>query len=422
MRRLYTVILYLVLPFVLLRLWMKNRKNPVALKFWYKRLGVGLRSASERGIWVCAVSVGESVAAIPLIKALQRRHPSIPIIVTGETVGGADCIRAGLGDRVTQLYSPYDLPWVLKRFFNILKPRLLILTEKELWPNLLVACRKNKVPVVLANARLSARSARAYSYISAITREMLSNISLVLAQGEADAERFIGLGLAPDRLHVTGSIKFDLELPAQLFERAKQLRQAWGQDRLVWIAASTHAGEEEQILEAFTYVRKQFPTLLLISVPRHMDRVTRLQDLYQHYGFQVIKRSEAKVCSHETDIFLGDTIGELILFYAAADLAFVGGSLVERGGQNPLEPAAIGLPIILGPFTFNFDLITEQLKQRGIGIQITNAQELAAQVIALLADPQKCQEIGHHAKKFVERNKGALAKHVALIERLIELN
>ncbi|MES2998635.1 MAG: lipid IV(A) 3-deoxy-D-manno-octulosonic acid transferase [Pseudomonadota bacterium] len=422
MRYLYTIIFYLLLPFILLRLWVKNRKKPAALKFWYERLGIGLRPVSEGGIWLHAVSVGESSAAIPLIKALQQRYPNIPVIVTGETVGGAERIRAGVGSSVTQLYSPYDLPLVLRKFLKMLKPRLLILMETELWPNLLAECQTNEVPVIVANARLSDRSAQGYQRILLVTQEMLKRITLVVAQTQADAERFIALGLSRDRVCVTGSIKFDLELPAQLTEHAKQVREIWGKDRLIWIAASTHEGEEEQILEAFTQVRKYFPNVLLVSAPRHVDRAFRLQHLYQRHGYQVIKRSENKICSRATDIFILDTMGELLLFYAAADLTFVGGSLVERGGQNPLEPAAVGLPILTGPHTFNFALITEQLKQRGVEIQINNAQELAEQVIALLSNPEKKQEIGHEAKKFVEENKGAVIKHLELIEGIMNIS
>jgi 3-deoxy-D-manno-octulosonic-acid transferase len=420
MKYLYTIIFYLILPIILLRLWLKNRKNPAARAYWYERLARKLRPAPRYGIWIHAVSVGESIAAIPLIKALQQRYPQLPVIVTNETIGGADRIRVSLGNRVTQLYSPYDLPLVLKKYFNILKPRLLILMETELWPNLLAVCRKNKVPVIVANARLSERSAKGYRRILSVTQSMLSGIDLVIAQSQADANRFIALGLAPDRIHVTGSIKFDLELSPQLPERARQLRETWGQERLIWIAASTHEGEEEQILEAFAQVRKRLANVLLVSVPRHVDRVFRLQNLYQSHGYQVVRRSQNKTCNKDTDIFIGDTMGELLSFYAASDLAFVGGSLVARGGQNPLEPAAVGLPLLTGPYTFNFELITEQLKQRGVEIQVNNAKELAEQVIALLSDPQRRREIGEDAKKFVEENKGSLVKHLALIEMVMD--
>ncbi|MES2141735.1 MAG: lipid IV(A) 3-deoxy-D-manno-octulosonic acid transferase [Pseudomonadota bacterium] len=418
MRYLYTIIFSLLLPFILLRLWVKNRKHSAALKFWYERLGIGLRPVPQQAIWVHAVSVGESIAAIPLIKGLQQRYPNIPIVVTGETVGGAERIRAGLGNSVAQLYSPYDLPFILKKFFNRIKPRLLILIETELWPNLLAECRENRVPVVVANARLSERSALGYRRILSLTQEMLNGINLVIAQTQADADRFVDLGLSSDRVQITGSIKFDLELPPHLAEQSQLLRELWGKDRPIWIAASTHEGEEVQILDAFALVQKKIANALLVSVPRHVDRVSRLESFYQSRGYSTIKRSENKQAGN-ADIFIGDTMGELLAFYAAADLAFVGGSLVEKGGQNPLEPAAVGIPILMGPHTFNFAFITNQLKRRGIEIQVQNAQELAEQVIALLSNPQKRQEIGKDAKKFVEENKGAVSKHLELISGLI---
>lgn len=422
MRFFYTIIFYLLLPFILLRLWIKNRHNPAGLQFWYERLGIGLRPAPSGGIWLHAVSVGESLTAIPLIKALQLRYPAIPIVVTNETINGAERIRVGLGNSVTRLYFPYDLPLILKKFFNKLRPRLLILLETELWPNLLATCHLYQVPVILINGRLSERSARAYRRILPVTQRMLKSINLLAAQFQADADRFMALGLPKDRIHVTGNLKFDLKLPPQLSTEAKKLRAHWGKDRLVWIAASTHPGEEELIAEAFSQVQSCLANVLLVSVPRHVERAAQLEYLYRSQGLEVIKRSQQKPCTSTTDVFIGDTMGELLSFYAAADLAFVGGSLVEKGGQNPLEPAAVGLAILTGPYTFNFESITEQLKQRGIEIQVNNAQELAKQVVFLLSNPAKRQQMGMDAKKFVQENKGVVLKQMQLIENFINLS
>lgn len=420
MRFLYTIIFYLLLPFILLRLWLKNRKTPNGLQFWHERLGCGLRPLSPGGIWVHAVSVGESIAAIPLIKILQQRYPDIPITVTNETITGAERIRVGLGNSVAQLYFPYDLPLVLKKFFNALQPKLLILLETELWPNILAACQLYQVPVALVNARLSERSAKAYRRIFPITQQMLKSINVIAAQFRADADRFIDLGFPAEKIRVTGSLKFDLTLPMQLSEHAQRWRKIWGENRPVWIAASTHPGEEELILQAFTQARRSFPDLLLISIPRHVDRVPQLEQLYSSQAYKLIKRSEHKDSEmSDVDIFIGDTMGELLIFYAAADLAFVGGSLVEKGGQNPLEPAAVGLPILTGPYTFNFATITEQLKQRNIEIQVNNATELAEQVIALLSDSVRREQKGLEAKKFVAENKGSVLKQMQLIENLL---
>jgi 3-deoxy-D-manno-octulosonic-acid transferase len=421
MRFFYTIIFYLLLPFILLRLWIKNRKTPSGLKFWHERLGFGLRPFSPGGIWIHAVSVGESMTAIPLIKLLQQRYPSISITVTNETVTGAERIRVELGNSVTQLYFPYDLPLVLKKFFKALQPKLLILLETELWPNLLAACQLYQVPVALVNARLSERSARSYRRILPVIQKMLKSINVIAAQFQADADRFIALGFPAEAIQVTGSLKFDLTLPLELSEQAQRWRKNWGENRPVWIAASTHPGEEELILQAFTQVRRFFPDLLLVSIPRHVDRVPQLEQLYSSQKtYQFIKRSdhnESKLS--DIDIFIGDTMGELLIFYAAADLAFVGGSLVEKGGQNPLEPAAIGLPILTGPYTFNFATITEQLKQRNVEIQVNNAKELAEQIIALLSNPARRLQKAREAKKFVAENKGSVLKQMQLIETLL---
>lgn len=419
MRYFYTVLFYIALPVVLLRLWVKNCKTHAALKFWHERLGIGLRPVSQHGIWIYAVSVGESTAAIPLIKGLQQYYPALPLTVSNETIGGADRIYQALGTRVAQLYSPYDLPCVVKKFFRILKPQLLILMETELWPNLLAACQHYNVPVLVANARLSAQSARGYQRILSITQEMLGGITRVAAQTQDDADRFIALGLPPDRIRLTGNIKFDVELPSDLIEQAKQLRKKWGNDRLVWIAASTHQGEEEQILDAFTSVRKKLGNVLLVSVPRHINRTAYLEKLYRSRGYHTVRRSENKPCTCATDIFIGDTLGELLLFYAAADLAFIGGSLVKKGGQNPLEAAAVGLPLLTGPYTFNFDFITQQLQERGIEIQVHDVGELTKQVINLLSNPQKRQQMGREAKRFVDENKGSVKKQLHVINELL---
>ncbi|WP_342227807.1 lipid IV(A) 3-deoxy-D-manno-octulosonic acid transferase [Rickettsiella endosymbiont of Rhagonycha lignosa] len=407
------------MPFILLRLWIKNRQIPNGLQFWHERLGFGLRPFLPGGIWVHAVSVGESLAAIPLIKLLQQRYPVTPIIVTNETKTGAERIRVELGDSVTQLYFPYDLPLVLRRFFKALQPKLLILIETELWPNLLASCQLYQVPVALVNARLSERSAKSYRRILPLVRKMLNSINAIAAQFQADADRFIALGFPAEKMQVTGSLKFDLTLPLSLTEQAQHWRKIWGENRPVWIAASTHPGEEELILQAFTEARRFYPDLLLVSIPRHVDRVPQLEQLYNQ-TYKSIKRSDHNQSKmSDVDIFIGDTMGELLIFYAAADLAFVGGSLVEKGGQNPLEPAAVGLPILTGPYTFNFVTITEQLKQRHVEIQVTSAKELAEQVIALLSDPERRQQMSHEAKKFVAENKGSVLKQMQLIENLL---
>lgn len=422
MRYFYTAVFYLLLPFLLLRLWIKYRKHPGALKYWHERLGIKLRSAPPQGIWLHAVSVGESMAAIPLIKALKQCYPQVSIIVTNETIGGVERIEAALGDGVVQLYAPYDIPWGLKKFFSVLQPRLIILMETELWPNLLAQARQRNIPVIVANARLSARSALNYHRVLPVMQEMLSGLRYVIAQTQEDADRFMALGFPAERVRVTGSIKFDLELPSQLIEQARALRILWGEQRLIWIAASTHEGEEEQIMEAFSQVRATLGRrVLLVLVPRHINRTPRLAALSARQGYQTVKRSDRQSCTAETDVFLGDTMGELLIFYAAADVAFLGGSLVEHGGQNPLEPAAVGVPILTGPHTFNFSSVNRQLLACGAQIEVMNAQMLAKSVITLLSDTPRRRRMGAQAQKYVEENKGAVLKHRQCVEQCLEI-
>lgn len=419
MRHLYTLIFYLALPIIFLRLLWKARKNPNYAKGLSERLGIINVEIPKGGLWIHAVSVGESIAAIPLIKTIKQRHPNLPVIVTNETPTGAACIRSGLGDAVLQFYAPYDVPCAVNKFLKKVQPSLLVLMETELWPNILHYCEQQKIPIVLINARLSERSAKGYQRIRQLIFSMLQSLTKIAAQTQADAERFIALGLPNERAVVTGSIKFDLDIPADLLERAKSLRQQWSGDRLIWIAASTHEGEEEKLVAVFTELRKKFPQLLLVSVPRHPDRCKQVADLYRRQGYNLMLRSENKSCTAETDIFIGDTMGELLLFYAVADVAFVGGSLVEKGGQNPLEPAALGLPVVVGPHTFNFAVITEQLKKSNAEIQVENMQQLTVQVAELLSDAQKRKQMGERGREFVKQNRGALARQLELIEKFL---
>lgn len=419
MRYFYSLLLYLSLPFIFLRLFWRARKNPAYLQRVSERFGFYKQEIIPNGIWIHAVSVGEVVAAVPMIKALQQSHPQISILVTTMTPTGADRVRAAFAGSVTHLYLPYDFPGAVSRFLKKAKPRLCLLMETELWPNLLHACQQYEVPVVLANARLSARSAASYLRVAKSTHAMVQALTLVFAQTQEDADRFVTLGVDPVKIKITGSIKFDLEIPEDLADKAKILRQTWGNDRPVWIAASTHEGEEELVLQAFATVRKILPETLLVSVPRHPERFQKVADLCRKQGYVVVMRSENKSCSAETNVFIGDSMGELLLFYSAADIAYVGGSLVPRGGQNPLEPAAVGVPVLTGPHIFNFALINAQLQASHAAINIDTPQQLAERVIELLRGHLQRQKMSEYGKEFVAKNRGALAKQLALIQEFL---
>ena len=419
LRRLYTGLLYLLLPLALLRLYWRGRQDAGHRRRWRERLGIIPPLPESSCLWVHAVSVGETRAALPLIRALLNRYPDLPLLVTTTTLTGSRQVREALGERVHHVYAPYDLPGAVARFLRQTRPRLALIMETELWPNLLRQCAVAGIPTLIANARLSERSARGYARIRWLTASMLRDITLIAAQAEADAERFRALG-AP-RVEVTGNLKYDLTLPDDLLERGRQFRQdVLGAHRAVWIAASTHAGEDEQVLEAFARLRARWPELLLLLVPRHPERFDGVAALYQQRGFSVVRRSEQRICTPEAAVFLGDSMGELLLFYAATDLAFVGGSLVPTGGHNVLEPALLGLPVLFGPHMFNFTEAGERLLEAKAAWQVTDAAELAAMVDRLLTDPALRQNAGQLGRSVVERHRGALAALLGWIETLLD--
>lgn len=419
MRYLYSFLIYLALPFILLRLWWRGRRAPGYRQRWRERFGHVNDRPAKPTIWIHAVSVGETLAATPLIKILLKNHPAIPVWITSTTPTGSERVLANFGNQVLHSYAPYDVPHAVERFIKHARPQLLIIMETELWPNLLHAAAKHAIPTLIVNARLSARSAKGYARIQPLSREMMQNITHMAAQYEDDARRFIALGCPPEKITITGNNKFDIEIPADLLQRGHALRAQWGTDRPIWIAASTHEGEEQIILAAFAQIRKKLPQLLLVLVPRHPERFARVTKLCEEQHYPVVLRSSGLACDEKTAIFIGDTMGELLLFFAASDCAFVGGSLIQQGGHNPLEPAALGIPVCMGPHVFNFAVICEQLKNANALIEVQNATELATCVMELLQNPAKHQAMSEQGKQVVAKNRGALAKQVALIEKFI---
>lgn len=363
-----------------------------------------------------SVSVGETLAAIPLVRALRHRYPNLPITVTTMTPTGSERVRSAFGDTVYHVYLPYDLPCSLRRFFDQIRPKVVIIMETELWPNLVAELHKRNIPLVIANARLSARSAAGYKKIGRLTKYMLRRITLVAAQNQEDGERFIDLGLKRSSLTVTGSLKFDISVTPELAARAVTLRRQWAPHRPVWIATSTHEGEESIVLAAHRQLLTNFPDLLLILAPRHPERFSTTQALTQSLGFNYTLRSSGELPSASTQVIVGDTMGELMLLYGIADLAFVGGSLVERGGHNPLEAAAHAIPVLMGPHTFNFKDICNKLEQADGLITVTDTASLAKEVGNLLADEDYRRYYGRHAVEVLHQNQGALQKLLSLLE------
>lgn len=414
MRRLYSLLLGLLLPLGLFHLLWLSRRAPAYRQRLSERLAIGSSGPEPADVWIHAVSVGEVQAAQLLIRSLLLE--SRRVLVTTNTPTGEKRLRELVGERVRHRYMPLDLMSFMGRFLDRVQPRLVLVMETEVWPNMLAACKQREIPVMLINARLSARSAKAYARVKGFASQTFNGFSAIAVQTEEDGDRITSLGVDSARIHVTGSLKFDTEPPGSLQVRAEVLRREFGVDRPVWIAASTRDGEEELVLAAHARVRTRHPTALLVLVPRHPERFDRVDSLVNRQGFASARRSRREQAQPETAVYLGDTMGELGLMLGAADLAFIGGSLVKIGGHNPLEAAALGLPVILGPHTFNFAQISELLLARGAAGRVQDAEELAAIVSRWLADANERTQIGERGRETIAQNRGAMARVKALID------
>ncbi|MDG9929229.1 MULTISPECIES: lipid IV(A) 3-deoxy-D-manno-octulosonic acid transferase [unclassified Pseudomonas] len=419
-RTLYSLILHLALPFIFLRLLWRAWRAPAYGRRIGERFSLGLPAFRPGGIWIHAVSLGESIAAAPLVRELLERHPELPVTVTCMTPTGSERIQALFGERIQHCYLPYDLPWACARFLDRLRPRLAVIMETELWPNHIHACHARGIPVALANARLSERSARGYARFAKLTAPMLAELELIAAQTAAEAERFRQLGARPGCIEVTGSIKFDLSVDPELPRRAAELRSGWGAAaRPVWIAASTHAGEDEVVLAAHRRLLAERADALLILVPRHPERFAQVFELCRREGFATVRRSTGEPVGDGVQVLLGDTLGELLFLYALADLAFVGGSLVPNGGHNLLEPAALGKPLLSGAHLFNFLEIAAQLRDAGDLLEVADGEALHGALSGLFADPDEAGRRAEAGLGVMRANQGALARLLAGLERLL---
>jgi len=444
--RLYSLLIYCAVPFAFAAvLWrgLRDRRHWQALG---ERFGWGRRLNSAPSIWLHAVSLGEMSAAAPLLRALRLKYPQYPLVLTTATLTGRARAAGLFGDGAEVRFLPYDTPGAVARFLDRIRPRLAIIVETELWPNLFAECERRGVPLVLASARLSAKSVARYWRLGNLFRGVFSAVSLVAAQTVEDAERFIAIGAQSARTQVVGNIKFDVSLGAEAIDKGRALRVSFGGARPTWIAGSTHAGEEEQVLAAHEKLRDGLPDALLLLVPRHPDRFQAVADLLRRRQVRFTRRSGAGGGSNGTSggrtsggrtsgggsdtsegtsgsepigaaqVVLVDTMGELESLYASADAAFVGGSLVPIGGHNLLEPAALGLPVLTGPHHFNGKDIARLMLDQGAALQVGNAQELAAALARLLADPQERRRIGAIGRHIVESNRGSVARLLELIE------
>lgn len=419
LRPLYSLLFYALLPWVLLRLLWKSRRQPGYRQRWGERLGFYTADPTRNTVWFHAVSVGECEAAFPLIKSLLSQDPSLTLLVTCTTLAGSARIRQALGDRVRHVYLPYDVPFAVRRFLDHCKPRLGVIMETEIWPNLFAACQSRQIPLAIVNGRLSDKSVRDYIRIGKVIRDSLAAVHAIAAQTPLDADRYRAIGAVPDRVKVLGNVKFDIDFDAAMQDRAMRLRRELFQQRPVWIAGSTHPGEEAVLLDALASLREAFPDLLLVLAPRHPERAMRLRMLCEGRGFAVCNRSVGQPCPPSTAVFLIDGIGELRFFYGTADVAFVGGSLVPHGGQNVLEAAAAGLPVLFGPYTANFREITSQLLAAGGATRVTDRSSLVQSLLELFMNPALAYEQGQRGRAFVAANRGAVERVTAWIRQLL---
>lgn len=414
LRYLYTFLYILAAPLLCVRWVYKSFKPPQYREPLRERFGIVSKEASD-SIWFHAVSMGESNAAIAIIKRLLAKYPDLNIIVTTTTPTGARQIYNGLGDKVKHHYSPCDLPGTIKRFIHRARPKLLVIMETELWPNWLHHLKEQQIPVILANGRLSERSAQKYEKVHSLAEEMMDAFVKILAVNQQDAERFQRIGLSVNNSVVTGNIKFDIDIPQ--FSDHEYFPQWKG--RPVWIAASTHKGEDELVLKAHQLICEKVPEARLILVPRHPERFESVARLISESGLSMARRSQPDSWDGSAQVLLGDTMGELMKAFNISDITWIGGSFAEIGGHNPIEPAVLAKPVLTGPYIFNFNEIFGDLIAAGGAQMVQNEVELADRIVKLMQTRDTAHDMGQKALQVIERNRGALDKTVSVIEQYL---
>ncbi len=407
MRLIYTLLFHLILPLVLLRLYWRGVKAPEYRKRWLERLAIFNRDYPKQVVWFHAVSVGEAEAVFPLIRMMLQRHPQAKILVTTTTPTGSARVKSVLAETVEHVYLPYDLPWVIDRFLNTFEPKIAIIMEKEIWPNLFAQCGARCIPLFIINARLSASSARNYKKIPPLVIPALNHVTAIVTQTLEDQKRFIEIGASVDKTTTMGNIKFDVSIAEEDIAAGQLLKRQLFPGRFVWIVASTHKGEDEIFLDIYRQIKTEIPHLLMLLVPRHPERFPVVRRLAEDRKLAVVMRSGEEYCPTQTDISVADTMGELKMLYAAADIALVGGSMVPVGGHNILEPLAVGLPVLFGPHMINFKEIAENVLLRQAAIQCKDDNEITKTVRSLHDDIEFRQSLSANGKEFIKSNQGA---------------
>ena len=416
-RLIYSAVFCLFLPLVLVRMLLRSRKAPAYRQRLWQRFGVVTGPLRRGGVWFHTVSVGEFLATEPLIRSFMQQHPDVPVTVTCTTPTGSEQIQKRLGQLVQHSYLPWDIPLFLYAFLWRLRPRTLVIVETELWPNLVHCSKKMGCKVLVVNARLSEKSAKGYARFAFISKPLLAKIDHLACQGKADAKRFLQLGFDAARLSIAGSIKFDIAPGDDVYAKGKEYRALWGEHRPVWIMASTHAGEDDIALAAQRWLIQKRPDVLLVLVPRHPERFNDVAAQVTANQFSLARRSQMQDVNNKTQVLLVDSMGELMGFYAAADIAVLGGSFVPNGGHNPLEPAALGLPVIMGPSQFNFAQICQQLSEAHALATVDNSTDLGKQLNTWFENENARSDTGRNGADVVKANQGAKQKLLHLIEQ-----
>ncbi|MGA8146337.1 MAG: lipid IV(A) 3-deoxy-D-manno-octulosonic acid transferase [Gallionellaceae bacterium] len=414
-RFLYSVGLWLLLPYALFHLLWRARRQPEYLRHLPERFGCYSIHSGKPVIWLHTVSVGETRAAASLVQRLRETYPDHQLLLTHATPTGRATSEQLFGDAVLRVYLPYDYPFAVRNFLHHFRPRVGILLETEIWPNLIHACHGGQIPLLLLNARLSEKSCARYARFPRLAASALAELSAVAAQGEDDAARLKSLGAGD--VPVMGNLKFDIQPPTNMLQLGAELRRQFGVDRKVFLAASTRAGEEALLLDELA--RLDVPQLLLVIVPRHPQRFDEIAALLARRGIRFRRRSEMQAVAADTRVILGDSMGEMFAYYAACDLAFVGGSLLPFGGQNLIEACAVGKPVLIGPHTYNFAQVSRLAQDSGAAIRVQDARELAVMLRELLADPERMARMGDAGLRFVAGHRGATEQALLQIEKLI---
>lgn len=418
LRLIYNTLICVAAPLALLANRWRGLRDPTYRERLAERFGFTHVRASG-AIWIHAVSVGEVQAAATLIRELGKRHPARALIVTTATPTGAQRVKALFGTGVQHVYLPYDTPGSVRRFLDRIRPRVAVVMETEVWPNLFRECVRREIPLLIASARLSQKSVRGYRWLASLFKDALASGIQIAAQTRGDADRFIGVGANPSLTHVIGNIKFDLDISAEVRMRGREVREQFA-GREVWVAGSTHANEEDAVLDAHVRLQRLQPRALLVLVPRHPQRFDEVRANLRNRQIEFIARSTGESIGATTSVLIVDTLGELMMFYAAADIAFVGGSLVPIGGHNLLEPAALGLPVLTGPHNFNSADVARALIERGAVTEVHGSDDLTEALQRLFADAPARDRQGAAAQAFVAENRGALERLLGLIEPHLE--